>query len=356
MRVSFIMEQHLGHRSYYQNLRHFIDENSQIEATWTQVTYAKQNTLLGRLPGLPAYLRGSFAGRAQVRNALQELPYDIAVFNTQVPAALAGDLVRQKPYVLCTDITPIQYDALGDQYQHRADRLGWIRRYKYKVNLRLMHEAARILPWSTWTKDSLVMDYLVDPKRIEVLPPGLDLTLWRPGQRKEGKLVRVLFVGGEFNRKGGDLLLKAVKHLPKGLLEIVLVTRSPVEPQDGVTIYDKMQPNSPDLVQLYQSCDIFALPSRAEAFGIAAVEASATGLPVVATATGGLEEIVDNRKTGFIVPVDDVHALATSLQCLAENTDLRRALGRAARQRAEVKFDARKNAARLVDILFEANR
>jgi glycosyltransferase involved in cell wall biosynthesis len=95
------------------------------------------------------------------------------------------------------------------------------------------------------------------------------------------------------------------------------------------------------------------LPSNAEAFGISAVEASASGLPVIATETGGLSDIVVDQRTGFLIPVGDVQALATRLRILVENPDLRWEMSLAAHQRAKNRFDARKNAARLVDILVE---
>jgi glycosyltransferase involved in cell wall biosynthesis len=120
-----------------------------------------------------------------------------------------------------------------------------------------------------------------------------------------------------------------------------------------VTIYDNLEPNSEALLHLYQTSDIFVLPSRAEAFGIAAVEASASGLPVIATSSGGLSDIVVDGETGFLIPVGDVNSLAQHLKILVENVDLRQKMGQAACQRAHSRFDAQKNAARLAQILRE---
>ena len=117
--------------------------------------------------------------------------------------------------------------------------------------------------------------------------------------------------------------------------------------------YGNMQPNSPELIALCQSCDAFVLPTRAEAFGIAAVEATALGLPVIGTAVGGLPDIVAEGETGYVIPPGDVDALAAHLRRLAEDSALRQRMGRAARQRAEERFDARKNAARVIGVLEE---
>jgi glycosyltransferase involved in cell wall biosynthesis len=214
--------------------------------------------------------------------------------------------------------------------------------------------AAYVLPWSSWARSSLVQDYGVDPRNIEIIPPGVDLDFWRPyeDERPPGP-IRILFVGGDFERKGGNLLIDAFHALPPGAAELVLVTRSAVPPRPGITTYRELRPNTPELLALYHSCDLFVLPSCAEAFGIAAVEASAAGLPVIATAVGGLADVVADRESGFLIENGQVEALIYRLQLLIDSPGLRQKLGQAARKRAEQCFDARQNAARILEHLFE---
>jgi glycosyltransferase involved in cell wall biosynthesis len=204
-------------------------------------------------------------------------------------------------------------------------------------------------------KGSLIGDYGVAPERVEVLPPGVDVFTWRPGPRRTDGRLRVLFVGGDFYRKGGEAVLAAFHRLPPASTELMLVTRTAVPPSEGVFVFPDMQPNSAELIALYQSCDVFVLPSHAEAFGIAAVEASAVGLPVVATAVGGLTDIVADGETGFLIQPGDAETLARHLRRLAEDAGLRTRLGQAARQRAEARFDARTNARRLGALLCQAS-
>jgi glycosyltransferase involved in cell wall biosynthesis len=354
-RVTFIMEQHLGHLAYYQNIRRFMDDHAEIEANWVPVTYTQPNSIWERLP-LPRGLRGTLVGRSQAREGLRQKPYDVALFNTQVPAALAGSAVKQRPYVVCTDITPRQYDLMAAAYNHTPDSGGLLSRMKHDWNTQMLQGATRLLPWSTWTGASLQEHYGVDSQRIEVVPPGVDLDVWRPAKPPEAGPLRILFVGGDWKRKGGDLLLEAFRRLPPGQAELVAVTRTPLPPEPGLTAYYHLVPNSPELIQLYHSCHVFVLPTRAEAFGIAAVEASAAGLPVLATAVGGLSDIVVNGETGFTFPVDDVQKLAEHLGCLLDNPSLRKRLGENALERARERFDARKNTARIAQILIEAAR
>ncbi len=353
IRTTFVMENHLGHETYYKNLRRFVDEAQQVAASWVEVTYENSGQEWIEWPMVPTQLRGMLYGRAQVQQGLRSAPADVVLFNTQTPAAIGGRIAQKRPYILCTDMTPVQLDRMGTSYNHQADRgpFSW---YKHAVIVKLLRGARRLLPWSNWVKTSLIDDYTVDPKRIEVIPPGVDLDRWHPACiHGEDRPARILFVGGDLQRKGGDLLLRSFQALPPGLAELVLVTRTPISPMAGVAIRDDLTPNSPELIRLFQTSDIFAFPTRAEAFGIAAVEASATGLPIVATNVGGLPDIVSHGETGFVVPPDNESALTAALSRLLEDVELRQRFGRCARVRAESRFDARRNAARILAIITE---
>jgi len=353
IRVTFVMEQHIGHRAYYQNLKKFIDKSAEIEASWVPVTYADGDNFWERLSFLPSSLRGTLNGRAEIRAGLRRAPADVVLFNTQVPAAIAGRPASRQPYVLSTDITPVQYDQMAEHYGHQPDGVGLVSSYKHYVNSTLFRGAARILPWSSWTKDSLIQDYRIDPARIQVISPGVDLEIWCPLDEAQDGPVKILFVGGDLYRKGGDVLINAFRRLPGGLAELALVTRTQLHPEPGISVYNDLKPNSAELIGLYHAADIFVLPTKAEAFGIAAVEASAMGIPVIATAVGGVTDIVVDGETGFLVTPGDTEMLASRLQQLILDTDLRKRLGRSARRRAERHFDARRNAACIVKILQE---
>lgn len=349
--ATFVMEQHIGHRAYYENLRRFIEPNPLIQSNWVEVTYEGDVSRWTSLPLLPTNVRGSLVGRSQARRGLGQRAADVAVFNTQVPAVLCGETLHRQPYVICTDITPIQYDELAEHYGHRPDNCGLVKWYKHRANARILQGAAKVVPWSIWTARSIVEDYGVDASRVEVISPGVDLDVWKPAPVEHVGPVRILFVGGDFHRKGGDELLAAFRTLPTGSAELLLVTRTELPSERGVTVYHDMRPNSPELITLYQSCDVFALPTKAEAFGIAAVEASATGLPVLATGVGGLTDIVIDGETGCLFPPGDVRALTDHLRCLVADRNLRRRLGRGARAWAEELFDARRNASRMATLL-----
>lgn len=354
MHVTFVMEQHIGHQTYYQNLRRGVEQDGKIVASWVPITYSGASRLLEQIPGIPRGVRGTLQGMVQVRKAIGKGGYDVAFFNTQVPAALATQQVQRRPYVLATDITPIQYDGMSHLYGHKADKVGILRKYKHRVNVSLMQGAARILPWSHWTRESLIRDYGVDPHKIDVVPPGVDLELWHPGSRQPSvRPLQILFVGGDLYRKGGATLLEAFRSLAKDSAELHLVTRTQIAPEQGVHTYYTMRPNSPELIALYQQADVFVLPTEAEAFGIAAIEASATGLAIIATAVGGLADVVSEGETGFLTKPRDVAGLRVLLERFANDVELRMRMGLAARVRAERLFNAQQNAAKVIRHLYE---
>lgn len=345
-RVAFVLEQHVGHRTYSDNLRAALAGRSDVVATWVPIDYAATESWWERLPS--ASVRAALRGHLEVRRGLEGRANDVCVFNTQVPAVVGGRTATRLPYILCTDVTPMQYDAMGRGYSHRADGRGPLRWLKHHRNRSVMQGAFAHAPWSQWAADSLVADYGVEPHRIEVIPPGVDTTHWVPGTHSFDEPMRLLFVGGEFQRKGGDVLLEAFASLPPGGAELTIVTRDEVPRQPGVTVHHHLSPNDPELLELYRQNHVFVLPSRWETFGIAAIEAGASGLAIVATSVGGLREVLIDEVTGVQVEAGSAPDLARQLQRLALDPNLRFRLGSAARARALTHFDSTVNANRLI--------
>jgi glycosyltransferase involved in cell wall biosynthesis len=353
IRAAFVLEQHLGHRTYAENLRLGVGSASDLDAQWIPVRYAKPGGFLERRM-LPASLQAYRAGRAEVRHGLNGAgDVDVVVFNTQVPAALGGRRARTAPFVVITDVTPIQYDRMSEGYGHRVDRNGPVRWYKHRENTRVFRSAAFCVGWSSWAASSITDDYGVASDRVAVIPPGVDLDRWSPGSVNRDGPLRLLFVGGEFERKGGPELLEAFAELPESA-ELTIVTKSKVPGLERVTVVDDLSPNDPRLVELFRSSNAFVLPSRSETFGIAAVEAAAAGLPVVASSVGGLADIVVDGGTGLLIEPGNTAHLKRALTMLEADPSLRRRLGAAARVKAVEHFDSQANVEKLLQLIRRA--
>jgi glycosyltransferase involved in cell wall biosynthesis len=100
-----------------------------------------------------------------------------------------------------------------------------------------------------------------------------------------------------------------------------------------------------DLPAFLQGLDVFVLPSVYEGFGVAAVEASATGLPVVASNVYGIPDVVRHGETGLLTPARDPEALAAAIRRLVDSAELRASLGSAGRSYVAARYDWRENTA-----------
>jgi glycosyltransferase involved in cell wall biosynthesis len=95
-----------------------------------------------------------------------------------------------------------------------------------------------------------------------------------------------------------------------------------------------------EVLSLMSVADVFLLPSRQESFGLAALEAMACGVPVVASDVGGLPEVVEHGVSGFLHPLDALDEMAASALSVLTDADRGRRVGAAARRRVEERFDA----------------
>ncbi len=370
-RVAFVMEQTLGHVTHARNLASALAERPEVDADWLPIPFEVDG--LARL--LP-YYRGNWSVRAswRARRALDAAeargPFDGLMFHTQCTALFSVDRMRRMPAVISLDATPLNFDHVSriGGYTHRPAGESFLDRQKYLMNRRAFHAAAALVPWSEWARRSLVDEYGVDPDRIHVLAPGAAPELFAIGrQRAEAapsaepssrpsEPVRVLFVGGDWARKGGPVLLEALRGLPAGSWHLDVVTRDPVPHTPGVTVRHGIGPNSAELLRLYHEAELFVLPSLGECLAVVLMEATAAGLPVVTTDVGALGEAVRPAESGLLVPPKDVRALRQALAALLDDPARRRSMGRAGHDLARQRFDARANNHSLLDLVAERVR
>jgi glycosyltransferase involved in cell wall biosynthesis len=186
--------------------------------------------------------------------------------------------------------------------------------------------------------------------RAEVIPFGIDTDRFGPaGEPRRPGPVRIGFVKWRLDAKyGPDVLIEALGLLPAGTnFEATIAGDEGLRPMlearlgeldlTGKVRFIGRLPNS-EVATLLSGLDIFAMPSRREEWGVAAAEASAGGLAVVATRVGGIPEIVVDGETGLLVPPQDPSALAKALERLIADPGLRSRLGTAGRRRIEERF------------------
>lgn len=353
----FVLEQTQGHVAHSRNLERLLDSDRRFEAAVLQVRQPSP-ARLGQIPLLRSWSwQASRSARAGLKRRLKQRKPDALLIHTQVAALLAAGIMRDVPTVISMDATPKNYDEMG-AYQHGRQQ-AIVERFKTAVNSRAFRAARAFAPWSRWAADSLVRDYNVPRESVHVIRPGVDLTIFRPrvGARRPGP-VRILFVGGDFERKGGRDLLDALAGISEPV-ELHAVTKSDIGAIPAPVschVYRDLEPQTSRLIELFRDADLFVLPTRAECYGLVIPEAMACGLPVVSSPIGAIPELVHDGMTGYLVPARSPVALRDAIQALVHNPDLRVEMGATALATARREHDVVANYNAIVDLLFEIAR
>jgi D-inositol-3-phosphate glycosyltransferase len=241
--------------------------------------------------------------------------------------------------------------------------------------------ADRLIAATTAEEAQLVELYDADPRKIVVIPPGVDLQRFRRLEKQQAQAAtqlapmrsHILFTGRIEPLKGVDILLEATALLRKkrpDLLAEACVTivggdpqRAPADSELGrlralrctLDLCDVVgfvgAKDQEQLPYYFAAADMVVMPSHYESFGMVALEAMASGTPVIASEVGGLAHLVQDGQTGFHVPPRDPAALAARMSDLLADDDLRRQLGDQASRHAR-QYDWRNIVCRMIDEVY----
>jgi glycosyltransferase involved in cell wall biosynthesis len=230
---------------------------------------------------------------------------------------------------------------------------------------RALRNANHLTATSHFLKDAVSRLVKSHPD-VSVIPFGIDLNFLRPVQRAPKSSVRVGIIKWLKPKYGIDILIRAFDLVIKGgyNAELVIAGRGDYEAEykrlaaqlglsDKVTFCGYFDHDR--IPEFLGALDIFAMPSinDGESFGVAALEASATALPVVATKVGGVPEVVKDGVTGILVERSNVAQLAEALIRLIEDPELRTEMGRAGRAYVEKKYRWEDNVADMIKLYRE---
>lgn len=356
-RFGFVLTTGAGNHTRYVNLRRYAERDPEIECVWASDPGASDpeanrgpwenlNRRLVRLRLSAPVLRGLGRFDAVMFHALE--PY--------VMAALRNTVARRPLLVWSRDDPPTKDPRFWRHYGVKG-RTASRTRLRFALDAWCAGRVALFFPFSRWAADTLVGTCQVPPDRVHALHVGVDLELWPfvPREARPDARPRILFVGADYLRKGGDLLVDVYRHRFARDAELHLVTRSaPRDLPAGICVHEGLVPNDPSLRRLYAEADVLVLPTRSDTSSFAIMEAMATGVPVVATRVGGITDIVSEGESGFTVPPEDPGLLANRIELLLRNPERRRSMGAEGRRLVERRFNSAANVPRMLGLMKRA--
>lgn len=352
-RIDFALTVLTGNLTRYKNLRPVVETDDSVMARWYPIRTWVVNDPLRFLPGMI---------RIRARHLLDtwqlfvRRPADAVVlhaFETDTLFCFLKWLLRRETIVKKNPDWAVPPAAEGIR--------GSLRRLSVRMTdlIVTFSQAAADLTQERYP------DFPAD--RIVVLHPGMDLGLWplrRP--RTPSERFELLFVGGDLKRKGIATLLDAFDELPADRYTLHIVTQL-LQPANDFEVWSQriasspnaaqihlhldLQPNSGELMELYRTCDAFVLPTNGDASSWVALEAMATGLPIVSTGVGGIPDIVIHEQTGLLVPPRDAATLAQTIERLRIDESLRTRLIARGRRHVEEHFEVTRNTKQLLTMI-----
>lgn len=320
--------------------------------------------------GCPPALRSVFAAAAR-GVAWNAYGVDAQVVHCHTWYAHLGGILAKLNYGIPLVITvhsleplrPWKREQLGGGYDFSC----WVERTALEM-------ADAVICVSRETRDDVLRLFKVDPTKAHIIYNGIDPQEYQPEQGDsrvralgiDPTKPYVLFVGRIARQKGIIHLVRAIKHFQADV-QVVLAAGAPDTPEiaaemsDAVKAVQATRPNvlwvqgmldKPTAIELYAHAAVFCCPSIYEPFGIINLEAMACGTAVVASAVGGIKEVVVHNETGLLVPLQQMtespfepvdpeayaRDLATAVNALLADPDAREAMGLAGRKRAVEKF------------------
>jgi glycosyltransferase involved in cell wall biosynthesis len=268
----------------------------------------------------------ALAGRAAARAALRA-GADLILLSTLQNAPLVP-LPRGANYIVYGDCTTAQLTELYGGRKLRFPGTAVNARLR-----RLVDHGCYFLCMSAWYRDALRRELGVGEDRVVLLPFYVDAERWKPQEQKPPKARKqVLFIGGDLERKGADVVYQLARLDAFRNVDFHVVSPHAPPGPDNLYPHRALEPESADLIRLAAGCDVFILPTRADTSSLAAMEAAACGVPTIVARCGGIPEVVIDGSTGSVLSESGPDAFAKELSAYLSDPELLARRGSSARQ------------------------
>lgn len=295
----------------------------------------------------PKYLKWSnslesvYVIEKKLKEKLKNNEYDTIFINGLEILAAAHRIAPNNKFIVAMDTTPFLVQRMTRKSNPGIK--GVVKQLAGMILTRglyskAMRSVSHFLPLSEWCATSLQNDFDVNRENISSAYFPLNYTQWNPGsiKRKDENFV-LLFVGNDFQRKGGPFLLDLLEnHLPTNF-RLKIISNDPYVQKDWgerVQVISGLGHDQlPQLIRHYQLADAFVFPTKHDQLGLVVAEAMAVGLPVFATNVGGIVDLVDTT-TGHLFTLDSPPKLwAQNLIQLSCDQKLQQTMGENSRKK-----------------------
>lgn len=272
---------------------------------------------------------GSFELQRKVREANREERK--VLFHGISPALFAYPAIAPKTSFIVTDWTRKLYEPIYGTTMSPS----WLT----FIHKQILNSQKCVIGLTDAVIEEMSKDYGVPYSKLRKgrLPFSADLDLFVPSPSRDDGIVKILFVGGDFQRKGGDALLDWFVKQDKPHLQMTMVTSHHPGDFKDVIIQTNVQYGETRHIELFKSHDIFVLPTKCDAYPSVVGEAACAGLAVLTTKNAlGAPEIIQNGVNGYIC--DSQEALFNQLGMLVENKILIESMKQSSREIMEKNF------------------
>ncbi len=354
-RVLFVSLWELGWKSWGAQLERYSENHPGLEAVHVRVAQPSWMRPLTR--ELPPFRRAVVSSKRAwewqmnrtVARTIARGRFDVVFVSSQIMVpALIEPCQRAGAHLA------IALDVTGPAYQRDLLKREVPASQTWEDERRIYRAAKLCAPMSSWIADSLQRDFAVASEQIVVTPPAVAVDDFQrtSAPRLDGSLPRLLFCGNDFERKGGPQLVRWHQELwaQKAHLHIASGNAPSFEGLTNVVRLGSV-PHAQLIKEILPSSDVFCLPTRNDMSPFAVAEAQAAGLPTVSSRIGGLNDLVVEGQSGFLISPDDEAGFKAAIERLIDDSALRARMGKAARGHAEENLDAAKVFGRLLDRL-----
>ena len=298
--------------------------------------YERRVELPVDLPSPPGMFLQQWMWHEAMLEEHRKKPFDVVWFNSSMAAYIGAMRPRIAPVVamvndysnaMATDLRATMQVA---GFYRTVTRFFWMWFERATVQ-----RCDMVIVNSRYLRDEIVRRYRLDPSRVEILYKGVDLEMFSPAPDRrplDPSRVRVVFLKNDYVRGGFHELVAALARVPFAT-ELTVAGPLPAEHERiraiareagyrGELKTPGRTPRS-DVPALLRDADIVCVPSRVEALGVTFMEALASGVPTIGSTAGGIPEVLDDGRAGWMVPPFSADAVAAALRDVVDRPDER---------------------------------